>query len=162
MIDLAGYTSFSDWRALDTEEFQGGDEFGGDGNLVLGGVELDLVLGLWIVEVHLERDGTPVGLDQGHEILAELLGQHRGGDADGESVQQCLVDVAKKHYLLDPESVRRSLALRALLRLDEEFLLYVALDIKVLVRLHIAHKSLVVTSEQRQLVGSTVILQLRL
>lgn len=36
MIDLAGYTSFSDWRALDAKEFQSGDEFGGDGNLELG------------------------------------------------------------------------------------------------------------------------------
>ena len=125
-------------------------------------MELDLVLGLWIIEVHLERDGTPVGLDQGHEILAELLGQHRGGDADGESVQQCLVHVAQKHYLLYPESIRRSLALRALFRLDEEFLLYVTLDIKVLVRLHVTHESLVVTAEQCQFVGSAVILQLRL
>ena len=153
---------FLDRGALDAEEFQGGDEFGGDSDLELGGVELDLVLGLWIVEVHLERDGAPVGLDQGHEILAELLGQHRGGDADGESVQQCLVDVAQKHYLLDPESVRRSLALSALLRLDEEFLLYVALNVKALVRLHVTHESLVVTAEQGQFVGSAVILQLRL
>lgn len=36
MIDLAGYTSFSDWRALDSEEFQGRDEVGGDGYFVLG------------------------------------------------------------------------------------------------------------------------------
>ena len=36
MIDLADYTSFSDWRALDSEEFQGGDELGGDCDLELG------------------------------------------------------------------------------------------------------------------------------
>lgn len=66
MIDLAGYTSFSDWRALDSEEFQGGDEVGGDGYFVLGGTELYAVLGLRVVEVHLQRDGAPVGLDQGH------------------------------------------------------------------------------------------------
>ena len=125
-------------------------------------MELDVVLGLRVVEEHLERDGAPIGLDQGHEILAEFLGQHRRGDADGESVQHRLVHVAQKHYLLYPESIRRSLALSALLRLDEIFLLDVTLDVKVLVRLHIAHKSLVVTSEQRQLVGSAVILQLRL
>ena len=125
-------------------------------------MKLDVVLGLRVVEEHFERDGATVGLNQGHKLLAEPLGQHRGGDADGKSVQHGLVDVAKKHYLLDPESVRRSLALSALLWLDEIFLLDVALDVKVLVRLHIAHKSLVVTSEQRQLVGSAVILQFSL
>lgn len=153
---------FLDRGALNAEEFQGGDEFGGDGNLVLGGVELDLVLGLRVVEEHLERDGAPIGLDQGHEILAEFLGQHRRGDADGEGGQHSFIDVAEEHYLFDSESIRRSLALGALLRLDEIFLLDVTLDVKVLVRLHVAHESLVVTAEQSQLVGSTVILQLRL
>ena len=146
--------------ALDTEKLQGGDKLGGDGDLVLGGMELDLVLGLRIVEIHLERDSTPVRLNQGDEILTELLGQHRGGYADGESVQHRLVHVAQKHYLFDSESVRRCLTLSALLRLDEIFLLDVSLYVKVLVRLHVVHESLVVTSEQSQFIGSAVILQL--
>ena len=40
---------FSDWRALDSEKLQSGDKLCCDGDLVLGGVELDLVLGLRVV-----------------------------------------------------------------------------------------------------------------
>lgn len=97
---------FPDRRALDSEELQCGDELGGDSHSVFCGMELDLVLGLRIVKVHLQRYGPPVCLNQRDEILAELFCEHRSGDADGKCVQHRLVDVTQKHYLLHSESVR--------------------------------------------------------
>ena len=112
----------------DAEFAQAVDKVVCDGDLELAGLELDIVPGLRVVEVHAQLGFALVVLEELYQAPAELFAQLRGGEIDGEALEHRLCDIAEHAYLLDPESVGRSLALGPFLRFEEILLLDVSLD----------------------------------
>ena len=105
-----------------------------------------------------ERGLALVGFEDLHEAGAELRRQPVGVQDDVEAGQQAVVEVAQQGDLLDLEAVRRLLALRPLLGLDEIARRDLALDEDLRVLLHEGQPGLVVLAEQGELVGPVEIL----
>lgn len=72
------------------------DERVADGDAELAGEELDLVLGLGVVEVHRQRDGSGVFLYDSDEFLPEIVAQHRGADVYGKPFDAGAGNVAEQ------------------------------------------------------------------
>ena len=122
-------------------------------------MELYVVFSDRVVEEHLERGLSLVGLDQVDQVATELLRQHRGGEVYRECGQFALIDVPQKRYFCDFERIRGGFALGFLLRLQGEFLFDLPLDVKAGVGLEIPHEGLIVLSVEGQFIRAAVVLK---
>lgn len=102
-------------------------EVRGNGHLEFLGVELDAVAGYGVVEVERKGNVALVLLDHGHQVFAELLGEHGRGDVHAESGEDVVGNVSQQRHFAQFEGVWRRFSLRTLFGLNEEFFFHYAL-----------------------------------